>query len=219
MIGKLLLVGAGGVVAIGGAVDVWAKGMAADKIAERAEAAAGGQAEASADIDSVPFLLKLLTSGDAGDISVTVEDVTTAQVDLARVTLDLRGVRLDKGRLLSDRKAEVTDIGSGTLTVRFDANAVTKALGGRVPITVQDGRVQATVAGRTITAEVRMATPRAVLVSVAGVGEATIPVPQTSLVSCPSGDVAVDGDEIRVSCTLEEVPPALLRAAQGALSR
>lgn len=217
MLGKILLIGGAGVVALAAVGDVAAKNFTEDKIAEKAEAAVGGEAHATADIDSFPFVLRLLTSGSGGDISLHVEDVATSAVDLARVDLDLEGVRLDRVRLLSERKGEVTEIDRGTITVAIDADAVSKALGG-IPVTIRGDTVEVRVLGRAVTATVTVASAGSIRVAVPRGPSATIGIPRTDLVSCEGQALSFEGDELRVSCTVTEVPPALLRAAQRAVN-
>ena len=213
MLGKALLVVGAGVVALGAVGDLAAKSYAEDKIAERAEAAAGGRASAGADIDSFPFVLRLLTSGKAGNISLHVEHVATSTLELARVDLDLEGVQLDRAKLLSDRRAEVTDIDRGTVTVGIDADAVSRALGG-LPVTIRGDRVEVRVAGRAVVGDVAVAAGGAVRVGVPNGPSATIGIPRTDLISCEGRTLSFEDDEVRVSCTITEVPPAFLRAAQ-----
>lgn len=203
----LLIVGAYGV------LEVAAKRLAEQKLAERAEAAAGGQAEATADVDSFPFVFKLLSSGSAGDISLHVTDVVTSQVVFSSVDVDLRGVTLDRGKLISDRRTEVTDIDSGTLTIRIDAAAVSKALRG-LPVTIRDGRVEVQVAGQARAAAVTLAARGSLRIGVPQGPSVSVPIPRTALGSCDAGALTVDDDMIRLSCTMTEIPPALLAVSQ-----
>ena len=203
----LLIVGAYGV------LDVAAKRLAEQKLAERAEASVGGQAEATADVDSFPFVIKLLGSGSAGDISLHVTDVVASQLEFSSVDLDLRGVKLDKGKLLSDRRTEVTDIDSGTLTIRIAAAAISKALRG-LPVTIRDGRVEVQVAGQARAADVTLAAGGSLRISVPQGPGVNVQIPRTALGSCDATALTVDDDLIRLSCTMTEIPPALLAAAR-----
>ena len=213
MIKKLLILSVVAVVGLSFVVDVAVKRLAERKIEERSEAAVGGRAQADADVDSFPFVLRLLASGSAGDISLHVTDVGTSVVDFAFVDVKLRSVTLDKGKLLGQRKAEVTDIDSGTLTVGIDAAAVSKALRG-LPVTFKGGNVEVRVAGQVRTAAVSLAAGGALRLTVPQGPSVSIQVPQTALGSCQATALKVDDDAIRLSCTLTEIPPALLRAVQ-----
>ena len=213
MIKKLLILSIVAVVALYGVVDMAAKGMAEDKIAERAEAAVGGRATATANVDSFPFLLKLLASGNAGDISMRVTDVATPALSFAAVDLKLHGVVLDKGKLLGERKPVVTDIDSGTLTLEVGASEVSKALR-NVPVTITGGRVEVQVAGRARAADVSLGAGGTIRVAVPQGPSVDIAVPRTALGSCQATALRVDDDRIVLSCTITEIPPALLAAAQ-----
>ena len=213
MIKKLLFLSMVAVVALYGVLDTAAKGMAEDKIAERAEAAAGGRASATADVDSFPFVFKLLASGNAGDISLHVTDVVTPALSFAAVDVELSGVVLDKGKLLGQRKAVVTDIDSGTLTLGIDGAQVSKALR-NVPVTITGGRVEVQVAGQARVANVSLGAGGSIRVSVPSGPSVNIPVPRTALGQCEASALRVDDDRIELSCTFTEVPPALLAVAQ-----
>ena len=213
MIKKLLILSIVAVLALYGVVDMAAKGMAEDKIAERAEASVGGRATATADVDSFPFVLKLLGSGSAGDISLHVTDVATATLSFASVDVQLSGVVLDKGKLLGQRKAVVTDIDSGTLTLGIDAAQVSKALR-NAPVTITGGRVEVQVAGQARAADVTLGAGGSIRVSVPSGPSVNIAVPRTALGQCEASALRVDDDRIELSCTFDEVPPALLAVAQ-----
>lgn len=213
MLKKLLLVFLLLVAGAYGLLEVAAKRLAEQKLAERAEASAGGQAEATADVDSFPFVFKLLSSGSAGDISLRVTDVVTPRLVFSSVDLDLRGVKLDKSKLISDRRTEVTDIDSGTLTIRIAADAVSKALNG-LPVTIRDGRVEVQVAGQVRAADVTLGAGGSLRIGVPRGPSVNVQVPRTALGSCDATALTVDNDMIRLSCTMTEIPPALLAAAQ-----
>lgn len=208
---KLLFLGV--LAALGVAADVGAKSYAQSELESRARAE--GAASASADIDSFPFVGKLLASGAAGDITLSMRDVATENVTFSTVVLSLSDVKLDKGKLFS-RKVEITDIDKGTITVGFDAAALSKRLG--VPVTVDDGKVSVTVAGRVLAATPSVTAEGSIrLTAAAGVPGApslNVPIPQTRLVSCRVSRVKVDDGVLEASCDINEVPPALLRAAQ-----
>jgi hypothetical protein len=213
LIGKILLIGAGGIVGLAAVGDVAVRNMAEEKIAERAEATAGGQASASADIKSFPFVPRLLFGGKAGDISLHVEEVATPTVDFARVDLDLEKVKLDRAKLLSERKAEVTEIDRARITVHIDAGVLTEAFGG-LQVSFRDGALHASVGGRDLSANVSVAEGQ-LAVRFPGGPSASIRIPRTDLIACGAETFRVEGEELVVSCQTSEIPPALLRAAQA----
>ncbi|MBW3667913.1 MAG: DUF2993 domain-containing protein [Actinobacteria bacterium] len=213
MVKKLLILSTVAVVALYGVVDMAAKGLAEDKIAERVESAVGGRATATANVDSFPFLLRLLANGNAGDISIRITDVAHPALSFAAAELSLQGVTLDRGKLLGQRKAEVTDIESGTLTLEVAAAEVSKALR-NLPVSIAGGRVEVQVAGRARAADVSLGAGGAIRVAVPQGPSVDIEVPRTALGSCGATALRVDDDRLVLSCTLTEVPPALLAAAQ-----
>jgi hypothetical protein len=213
LIGKVLLIGGAGVAALGAIGDVAVRNVAETKIAERAEAAAGGRASATAEIDSFPFVPRLLFGGQAGDVSVHVEDVATPTVDLVRVDLDLQGVKLDRNQLLSERRAEVTEVDRATITARIDVGAVSKALGG-LEVTVRDGALHARFGGREVSANLSVARGQLAIRFPGGLS-GSIRIPHTDLLACDADVVRVVDEALVVSCSTSEVPPALLRAAQA----
>lgn len=208
---KLIFLGV--LAALGVAVDVGAKSYAQSELESRARAE--GAASASADIDSFPFVGKLLAAGAAGDITLSMRDVATENVTFSTVVLALSDVKLDKGKLFS-RKVEITDIDKGTITVGFDAAALGKRLG--MPVEIDDGTVSVTVAGRVVAATPSVTAEGSIrLTATAGAPGApslNVPIPQTRLVSCRVSRVKVDDGVLEASCDINEVPPALLRAAQ-----
>ena len=209
---KLIFLGA--LAAAGLAVDVGAKSYAQSELEARARAE--GAASASADIDSFPFVGKLLLAGQAGDITFSLRDVTTERVTFSTVVLALSDVKLDKGKLF-DRKVEITDIDKGTITVGFSAAELGKRLGG-LPVTIDDGRVSVTVAGQVVAATPSVTAEGSIrLTAAAGVPGAptfNVPIPQTRLVNCRVSRVKVEDGVLEASCDINEIPPALLRAAQ-----
>jgi hypothetical protein len=213
VLGKILLIGGAGIVGLGAVADIAVRGMAESRIADRAEEAAGGQARARADIDSFPFVLRLLAGGKVGDVTLHVDDVATPSVRLASVDLELEGVKVDRAKLLSDRTAEVTDVELARITVHIDSAVVERALGG-LQVSFRGGTVQASIGGRTVSAAVAVAPKGQLGITFPGGPSASIPLPRTDLVACEGGTFRFEADELLVECSTTEVPPALLRAAQ-----
>ncbi len=158
--------------------------------------------------------MRLLFAGTAGDVSVRVDDLTAAGLDFASVELDLEGVDLNRAKLLSDRKAEVTDIDLARITMRIDAGVVSKAFGG-LQTSFRDGAVHASVGGRDVAASVSVAARGRLAIRFPGGPSATIAIPRSDLLACEADAVELEEDELVVSCSTTEVPPALLRVAQS----
>jgi hypothetical protein len=206
---KLIVLGV--VVVVGlGALDFAAKAKAASEIAKRARQAAGPQASASASIKSFPFLGRLLAGGAAGDLTVTVHEVDASPIRFSTVALALFNVKLDKAQMFKG-KAQITHIDRGTITVGLDAAALTRL--SHSTVEVAGGHVVVLYAGQRVAASVSAGTAGTIRLSAAGLGMVSLPIPQTRLVSCPVSRVVVQGDEVRASCDVNQIPPALLKAA------
>ncbi len=194
-----------------GGADAFAKSWAESQIESRARAESAG-ASASADIDSFPFLGKLLLSGDAGDIELRMREVAAQQIKFSRVSIALQQVKLDRGKLFSG-EAEVQSIDKGVITMGFTAADLGAAV--KMPVTIDDGRISVTVRGQTVSAVPQATAEGSLRLTVTGLPPVTVPIPRTRLVSCAVSKVVVDGGVLEASCTIEEIPPALLRAAQS----
>jgi hypothetical protein len=196
-------------------VDVVAKNAAEGQIEKRARVEAGGSASAAADIKSFPFVGRLLVSGRAGDITVTLHDVTASALQFTTVRIALVDVKLDKAKLFKG-KAEITHIDKGTITVGLSASDLSKQA--HVPVTISKGKVFVTVAGRTLGAVPAVSAEGSLRLSVEGLPAVNLPIPRTRLISCPVSRVNVREGELLASCDITEVPPALLRAASRVVS-
>lgn len=199
-------------VALAGVADVLVKKAAEGQIASKAESQSGAQASADAHITSFPFIGRLLASGHVPEIDVRVKRAVAGSVTLASVDVDLRDVHLDKHRLLSDHKADITRIGSGKLVVDIDGPALTTLA--HVDIQVTGGQIQVSVRGKTIQATPGVDGQGQLTLQLEGLPAVPIKLPKSDLVPCQATTVQVRGDVVELGCPFSEVPPALLRAAQ-----
>lgn len=195
-----------------GGADVMAKGWAESQIESRARAEAGASASATADIDSFPFIGKLLAFGDAGDLELRLRDVQSQSLKFSRVSITLDDVTLERSKLFGG-EAEVRSINKGTITMGFTAADLGAAI--KMPVEISGGRVTVTVRGQAVSAVPEATAEGSVRLTVAGLPSLNVPIPRTRLVSCSVDKVEVEDGELRASCTIEEIPPALLRAAQA----
>lgn len=210
MFRKLILLGLIVVVVGGGFLDVAAKGWAEDKIEERARAEVGADVTTRADIDSFPFLGKLLLSGSAGDIQLVMNDVDLQRLRFSRLEVELFEVKLDRGKAMSG-DAEVSDIDRGVITMTFSAQDLSRAV--NLPVTIDNGQITVEARGVRASATPQVTAEGSLRLQVQGLPAVTVPIPRTRLVSCAVSEVKVDDGELEASCTVSEIPPALLRAA------
>jgi hypothetical protein len=192
-------------------VDVAAKHLAENRIEARAREEVPEAGSFDARIDSVPFLPRLLLSGSAGDVDLRIEQVPTRAVQLTAVDLNLRGVELDRDALLS-RRISVNSIESGTVTAELDAGALSRAAG--VPVTIGGGEVRSRVGPVNASARPAVANDGALTLRLGPV-RATVALPRSKLLACTATRVAVVDDRVRVSCDVDDVPPAVRRRLQG----
>lgn len=191
--------------------DLAAKSYVEGKVADRFEAAVAGDQRADVTIRSFPFVARLLLNGSAGDMRAHLTVVEAGGLRLSDVQIDLDGVRVDRDQL-RQREVEVRSIESGTVTAHLRAEAISEVL--RVPVEIRDGKVEATVAGQTVTAEASAVENRLRL-AVGVLPTLTVPIPKSSVVPCATSGEVLE-DRIRLTCRLDEVPPALVRAANRA---
>jgi hypothetical protein len=194
---------------------VWAKSYAQRQIEQRAQVYAGSGSSAKASIHSFPFVGRLLLSGSAGDLDLRVFHVVSQAVTLSTVRVQLTDVHVDKGKLLGQRKVELTSIRKGVVTVGLDAAELSHRVG--FPVTVSSGKVTVDVRGQVFTAVPTVVNGNLRL-QVGSLPAVTVAIPRTDLIACQATTVVATGGEVQLSCETNNIPPALLRAASRAVS-
>ncbi len=199
-------------VALLGVGDYSARAFAQSKVNERAQQEAPPGSTASATVGGFPFLPRLLLSSKVSHVGVHVENVSAKVITFAAVDLDLSGVKLDRNRLLNDRKARIISIDHGTVAAVITQEALSEAL--RVPVTIANGQMSVTVLGKPIAVTPGVSNNGRLTLTGTGIASAfTLAIPATDYMPCIS-DVTVLAARIRLSCEIDEIPPALLDAAQ-----
>lgn len=188
------------------AADVGARSVAESQIRDRVVVAAGPAGDTTARISSFPFLARLLTAGDVSRIRVAATDVTVEGLALARVALDLHGVRLDRDRLLSEQKVVLTDLDRGTAIAEVTAGQLSERLG--VAVTLEQGRARVRVAGQTVTATASVEDNQLRL-SVSGFNVPRLRIPRLPLLPCVA-DAEILPGRIRMTCSVDQVPAELV---------
>jgi hypothetical protein len=199
VIRRLVMLGV--VVALLGGADLAARGFVSATVENRAQQEAPQGSTVSADVGGFPFVPPLLLGGNVSHASVHVANLQASALVFSRIDIDLSGVHLDRGRLINDRKARITKIDHGKVTAVITATALSDALHG-VPVEMTAGKL--TIAGVNITPSVRNRR--------LSVGGFTIPL--TDYMPCVSA-VAIDNNQMELSCEINDVPPALLDAVQN----
>lgn len=184
-----------------------AEGQLRDRVVAAASpAGATTTGPTTAHIESFPFLGRLLTSGQVSRIQVAAADVTVDGLTFARVAVDLRGVTLDRSRLMSDQKVVLSSLDRGTATAEVTQEQLSERLG--VPVTLLAGKAQVRVAGQTVTAAA-VVTDNMLRLSVTGLSVPALRIPKLPLLPC-AADAEILPGRIRLTCRVDEVPAALV---------
>lgn len=196
---------------VGGVADAAARSSAEAQVEATVAAQVAGAAGVSASIESFPFLPRLLGSGRAGDVTLRVERVAGAGVTLADVRIAATDVVLDRDALLPGFDVEVRDIDEARVSALIGEGELSRLLG--VPLEVSPGSLAVTVRGQQVTADARVEGDELVL-DLGRLPALRVPVPRSPLVPCTGTVRLVDG-AVELSCTVQDVPPALVRVASG----
>ena len=179
---------------LGLVADIGLKAMAESQIETTAEREAP-ESSADAAIPVFPFLPPLLLAGKVDEVSVRLANVKAGAAVFERLDFDLHGVEISRRALFNDREVELVAIDRGTVTALVPLPAAARNL----PVS----GLTAQVRGRSIV----VSGPRGLSVS--------IPMPESALVPC-EGTASLVGGKVRISCALEEIPPALVTALNHA---
>jgi len=196
--------------------DVALKSKAESEIAKRARVEAGAEASASAHIKSFPFVGRLLASGSAGDVTLSMHDVQGQSLRFSTLAITLVNLKLDRSQMLKG-KAVLTHVDRGTVTVGIDTKALQALV--HYPVVITNGKVLVTAIGQHFAVSATTTTKGTIHLQAQGLPSVDVPIPQTRLVTCPVDRVVVQGDELRASCDITEIPPALLKAASNAVNQ
>ena len=189
------------------AADIGVRSVAESQLRDRvATEAAVPQGATTARIESFPFLGKLLTSGTVAHIRVAAADITVERLTFARVAVDLEEVTFDRDRLLSERRVVLSDLERGRATAEVTQEDLSERLG--VPVTLEAGRARVRVAGQTVTAAASV-TDNTLRLSVAGLSVPALRIPRLPLLPCVA-DAEILPGLIRLTCSVDEVPPELV---------
>jgi hypothetical protein len=188
------------------AADIGVRSVAEQQLRDRVAATAHPGGATSARIESFPFLGRLLTSGNVSRVRLSAADLTVEGLTVARVSLDLQDVTFDRSRLLSDRKVVLQSLGRGTAEAEVTQEQLSQRLG--VPVTLTPGRVQVRVAGQLVTAKAGVSQNQ-LRVTVTGLSVPALKIPALPLVPCVADAVVLAG-RIRLTCSVDQIPPELV---------
>lgn len=153
------------------------------------------EARAEVEIGSWPVVARALVTEEVNSIALDLAHVRVEEIELDSVQIEVTGVSLSRSRVLSgDFKPKGIDRGS--ITVIVSKSAIAEAAGipaesletGAANVTVDEGNM---------------------VIEVGGAPPVSIPFPEEVLPCSASGTFTADAAELR--CTVEEIPPLLLR--------
>lgn len=197
----VLLLVAGGLLVV---ADLTTRSVAEEELVRRLEASVPEAGAASVDIPSFPFLPGLLASGSVPRVDAEVRDIAVKGIRFDLIAVELHEVRLDRGQLLRDRNIVLQDIDRGEVRGEVGEESLGEALG--VPVRLETGRAELTIAGVTVGANLSVVAGR---LEVRGLG---IDLPALDLTGpllpCLADAVIVPG-RVELSCAFSEIPAEL----------
>lgn len=191
---KLVVLGAI-LIVLGVVADIGAKALSESQIEQTAHREVP-ESSTDAAIPVFPFLPPLLLAGKVDEVSVRLTRVPVqGGVMFDKLDFDLRGVEISRRALLNERRVQLVKIDRGTVTALVALPEIVRAL----PIEGLSARV----------------VDRSIVLQGPGGVSVRIPMPTEDLIPC-DGTATVVGGRVRISCTLEEIPPALVEAVNNA---
>jgi uncharacterized protein YwbE len=201
LVGAVLILGILGVGA-----DIVLRRYAESEISKRVRAEVESTS-VSTNISSFPFVVRLAASGTVGEVKTHLDKPHVGPLIFDSIDVDLKGVQVDRNQLLSHQDVKLRKIDSGQVTAELTESTLAQALG--VPVRLEGGAIHVTVLGKDATATLSVKGNK-LLFDVVG-RPLSLPIPQTSILPCAADATVADG-RIRLTCTIHEIPPALLQA-------
>lgn len=166
-------------------------------------------ASVTAELDSFPVVGRGLATGEVQRLVVTIDEVARPEVTISSVDIDVRGIEISRQALV-DRELDLERVDRAALTAIVTEDDLEEAFTrGNLDLTLRPGRVEATLAGRSVGSDVTVADGR-VTFDLGPLPDASVALPGPELFPCPLDGEVVQG-ALRLSCVLEQVPDYLLR--------
>lgn len=201
VLGVVLAVLVGGLLYADVQVREYAEEQAETQLAGAVPMASGADVE----IDAFPFVGRVLLDGTVKRLDVQLRDLRTEQLDVERVSLQIEGLVIDRDVLLSDRKLAIKGLQSGSV----DASITSAALDEVTPVDtrLRGGKIEITYQGVTVEGKIAVK-KRHLVIAVPGIDSLRVPLPEEKYLPCDP-TVKVDGEKLRVTCTIHELPRAV----------
>jgi len=165
-----------------------------------------------ASIPAFPFVPRILTNGSVPKVKVRISQLPGPPINIATIEVTAIGVVISRHDLFSHRRVDLVGIDKGEVAVELTQQALGDVL--NAPVQITGGRITVTVAGQAVVATPVVTKDNRLKLELT-TGATSLPaigVGQTSLVPCVSA-VTVEEGKVRLSCTFNHIPAALVRAA------
>lgn len=192
-------------------LDIGGRVVAQDDLASRARADSGAQG-ASAAISGFPFLWHLLVDGDVPAARVQLTDASAGdRLRFQHLDVDLTGVHLDRGALVSHRQVRVRSIDAASASATVTAAELTAASG--VPVSLPgNGIILVQAHGATLPATLTVEPGDVLVLDVAGRPVLRADLAASPLVPDCAMAVDVGTGSVQVSCHVAPVPSKVVQA-------
>jgi hypothetical protein len=192
------------VLVLGVGAEVAAPRVVESRMEARIEEQTDGAITANAELDSFPFLTRLLLTEQVSELTITLEDVAGQAIHFSRVAMTVEGVTIDRSALLSG-EVEIRDIDHGRITAVISEQALGDALGHAVSL--QPGRAAVEAAGTTVEVDL---TVRRGEIAIGGEGIALEIALPAEYVPCDP-DAEIEDGRVVLTCDIEEIPEEFVR--------
>jgi hypothetical protein len=197
------------VIALGGVLDLFAKGFSEEEIAAAVEHRSNERVgSAKVSISSFPYLGKLVGRGDIDHIDISMSSLHVTQpIDEVKVHID--GLHMDRDALLGESHVEIKSVDHVTVSV-FIASRRIQTLADAIGLSLAFEKGAIRLAGERL----EVAAANGLLtVSGGGLTPLSVPIPagDPEVLPCQPG-VEVREDGIRLSCATDKIPKILLDA-------
>jgi len=203
--------------------DQSAKGWAETKLAQRAAAYYPPGGGSSASIHSFPFIGRLLFSGSIPRVDVNLDDLRIEAVRIRQLSIHVSDVKLSRSDLFHGR-VHLDEVGQGKIVATVDGSSLAKAIGVDVRFTPGEVQVHKRIQGVDVTAKGKVTVKgNVVTVTPTSVSGLSVPlstfaisyrIPGVEILPCQA-DVKIIENGIVLACSVTDIPPALVQAAQS----
>lgn len=203
------------VLAILTGVDLVARTIAEQQVADQVKSELPANSHVSASIPTFPFVPRLVFWGSVPKVKVTATDIAGKPLSVARVEVSVSGVEINRHSLVNHRRVDLVAVDNGTVAADVTQNALSDVL--HIPVQIGNGRVTVVISGQTLTVvpTIDKNNKHLILTPVGGGQVQTVGLGQTNLIPC-AGKVQVEESKLRLSCAFDHIPDAFVRAANNA---